>query len=79
MKHLGENKYLTGTLTYADFLFYETITVIADVYPEVVTPAITAFIHNFENLPGIKEYIAKPTVNLKVYFPPGKAAWSGPK
>ncbi|KAL4461845.1 hypothetical protein ABPG73_000829 [Tetrahymena malaccensis] len=32
--------------------------------------------NRFENLPGIKEFIANPTINLKVFLPPFKATWS---
>ncbi|KAL4432936.1 hypothetical protein ABPG74_014450 [Tetrahymena malaccensis] len=77
--YLGDKEYLIGTLTYADFIFYEALSYIRHIYPQAITATLTAYINRFENLPGIKEYIAQHVQELKVFLPPGKATWFGPQ
>jgi len=77
--YLGNKDFLVGTLTFADFLFYEILCYYKYIYPAALTATLTAYINRFENLPGIKEYIAKNTELLKNFMPPNKAVWSGPK
>lgn len=55
--YLGDKEFIVGTLTYADFVLYEILTIVGHIYPQSVTPKITAFISRFDNLPGIKQYL----------------------
>lgn len=77
--YLGKKDFLVGTLSYADFLFYEVLSYYRHIYPATQTETVTAYIHRFENLHGIKEYIGKNAQALKVFMPPNKAVWSGPQ
>ncbi|KAL4478046.1 hypothetical protein ABPG72_013485 [Tetrahymena utriculariae] len=76
---LGNKEFLLGSLTYADFLFYETLSYYKHIFPQSITPTVANYLNRFQNLPGIKEYIAKPSVDLNAFLPPSKAAWHGPK
>jgi len=76
--YLGNKNFLVDTLSYADFIFYELLSAFRHIFPTSITPTLAAYIQRFEALPGIKEYIAHPTINLKQFF--GKTAqWSGPQ
>ncbi|EAR99883.2 glutathione S-transferase, amine-terminal domain protein (macronuclear) [Tetrahymena thermophila SB210] len=75
---LGDKEFLLTTLTYADFLLYEILCYYKYIYPQAITPTLTAYMNRFENLPGIKQYIANPNINLKAFLPPF-ATWSGPQ
>jgi glutathione S-transferase len=77
--YLGEKDFLVGTLSYSDFLFYELLSYFRYIYPASITPTVAEYINRFENLPGVKEYITNPNVNLKKFLNPYMAIWSGPK
>ncbi|KAL4478045.1 hypothetical protein ABPG72_013484 [Tetrahymena utriculariae] len=78
--YLGDKEFLLGTLTFADFIFYEALSYIRHIYPQAnIYATLTAYLNRFENLPGIKEYLANPDQNLKIFLPPNKAAWFGPQ
>jgi len=75
--HLGNKDFLAGTLSYADFIFYEILIPFRHIFPASITPTLAAYIQRFESLPGIKEYIANPSINLKNFY--GKTAqWIAP-
>jgi len=75
--YLSNKDFLAGTLSYADFIFYELLTAFRHVFPASITPTLAAYIQRFEALPGIKEYIANPSINLNHFY--GKTAlWNGP-
>ncbi|EAR99881.1 glutathione S-transferase, amine-terminal domain protein (macronuclear) [Tetrahymena thermophila SB210] len=76
---LGDKEFLLSTLTYADFLLYEVLCYYKYIYPQAITPTLTAYMNRFENLPGIKQYIANPSINLKAFLPTFKSTWSGPQ
>lgn len=75
--YLGDKEFLVGTLSYADFIFYETASLLKHIFPAILTPQITSYSQRFENLPGIKEYFANPSLDLKIYVPPGVTFWKG--
>lgn len=77
--YLADKEFLVGSLSYADFLFYELLSYARAIFPNSITEKLAAYIKRFENLPGIKEYIAKPTVNLDHFLNPKYAVWSGIK
>jgi len=54
--------------SYADFIFYELLSAFRHIFPASITPTLAAYIQRFEGLPGIKEYIANPSINLKNFF-----------
>ncbi|EAR88421.1 glutathione S-transferase, amine-terminal domain protein (macronuclear) [Tetrahymena thermophila SB210] len=76
---LGNKLFLLERLTYADFHFYELVNRVQYIYPQAMTAALTAYLKRFENLPGIKEYIANPNINLKAHLPGFMATWTGPQ
>ena len=67
-EYLGKKDFLAGTLSYADFIFYELLSAFRHIFPASITPTLAAYIQRFEGLPGIKEYIANPSINLKNFF-----------
>lgn len=69
---------MVGTLSYADFVFYELLNYYKHIFPASITETLAAYILRFENLHGVKEIIAKNEGILTVFMPKGHAIWSGP-
>jgi len=67
-EYLGKKDFLVGKLSYADFIFYEMLSAYQYLFPACITPTLATYIKRFESLPGIKEYIAHPTIDLRYFF-----------
>ena len=76
IEYLGNKDFLVGTLSYADFVFYEILNYFKYIYPTTITEKLTAYLKRFEELPGVKEYISHPTIDLNVFE---SGFWTGPK
>ncbi|KAL4478036.1 hypothetical protein ABPG72_013475 [Tetrahymena utriculariae] len=78
VKILGNQQYILGDLTYADFAFYEILNYYKQIYPQTINKQLQDYINNFESLSGIKEYLVLPDINLKQFLPSQFYTWSGP-
>ncbi|KAL4432929.1 hypothetical protein ABPG74_014443 [Tetrahymena malaccensis] len=75
---LGQKDYLLDSLTYADFIFYDTIILLFYLYPQSKCQALIDYTKRFENIDGIKQYVETPHSYDKYFFHKIYASWSGP-
>ncbi|KAL4478037.1 hypothetical protein ABPG72_013476 [Tetrahymena utriculariae] len=75
---LGQKQFLLDSLTYANFIFYDTIILLFYLYPQSKCQALIDQAKRFENIDEIKQYAEIPHSQDKVFFYKIYASWSGP-
>ncbi|EAR99882.2 glutathione S-transferase, amine-terminal domain protein (macronuclear) [Tetrahymena thermophila SB210] len=65
---LGDKQFLLGHLSLADFLFYEALTYYQVLHSQSITQRHEEYMHQFESLPGIKQYLNYASKNFNSFL-----------